>query len=68
MKKNFRLEQIIIFEKIRDGSLPDNYFYAHIPQLGLTTHGIGVEGAKTAAADLIELWNDEKENFNKKSY
>ena len=65
LKKIFRLEQLIIYEKIKDGSLPDNYFYALIPQLGLTTHGIGVEGAKTAAEDLIDLWNDEKEKLLK---
>lgn len=65
LKKIFRLEQLIIYEKIKDGSLPDNYFYALIPQLGLTTHGIGVEGAKTAAEDLIKLWIDEIENFIK---
>jgi hypothetical protein len=59
------LEQLIIYEKITDGSLPDNYFYAHIPQLGLTSHRIGVEGAKEAADDLIELWNYVKENFMK---
>lgn len=59
------MEQEVIYEKITDGSLPDNYFYALIPQLGLTTHGIGVEGAKTAAEDLIKLWIDEKEKLMK---
>jgi len=54
------LEPKIIYEKITDGSLPDNYFYAHIPALDLTTHGIGVEGAKSAAEDLIKLWREEK--------
>jgi len=54
------LEPKIIYEKITDGSLPDNYFYAHIPALDLTTHGIGVEGAKSAAEDLVKLWREEK--------
>ncbi len=54
------MKHIIIYEKIKDGSLPDNYFYAHIPALDLTTHGIGIEGAKTAAEDLIKLWSEEK--------
>ncbi|HRE10560.1 MAG TPA: hypothetical protein PK605_10260 [Ignavibacteria bacterium] len=54
------MEPKIIYEKITDGSLPDNYFYAHIPALDLTTHGIGVEGAKSAAEDLIKLWREEK--------
>ncbi len=50
------MKHIIIYEKITDGSLPDNYFYAHIPALDLTTHGIGINGAKDAAKDLIKLW------------
>ena len=50
----------IIYEKITDGSLPDGYYYAHIPTLDLTTHGLGIEGAKEAARDLIKLWIDEK--------
>ncbi|MBE2225851.1 MAG: hypothetical protein IAE93_00850 [Ignavibacteria bacterium] len=54
------MEPKIIYEKITDGSLPDNYFYAHIPALDLTTHGIGVEGAKSAAEDLVKLWREEK--------
>ena len=59
------MEQVIIYEKITDGSLPDNYFYAHIPALDLTTHGIGVEGAKSAAEDLIKLWTEEKSSKNR---
>lgn len=54
------MEQIVIYEKINDGSLPDNCFYAHIPAFDLTTHGIGFEGAKEAAEDLIKLWVEEK--------
>ena len=50
----------IIYEKISDGSLPDNYYYAHIPALDLTTHGLGIEGAKESAIDLIKLWIEEK--------
>jgi predicted RNase H-like HicB family nuclease len=50
----------IIYEKITDGSLPDGYYYAHIPALDLTTHGLGIDGAKEAAKDLIRLWIDEK--------
>ena len=34
--------------------------YAHVPSLGITTHGNGVEGALVAARDLIRLWVDEK--------
>ena len=36
------------------------YFYAHVPSLGLTTHGLGVEGALEAARDLVTLWAEEK--------
>jgi predicted RNase H-like HicB family nuclease len=35
-------------------------FYAHVPSLGVTTHGRGIEGALEAARDLIHLWVDEK--------
>ncbi len=36
------------------------YFYACVPSLGLTTHGLGMEGALEAARDLVTLWNEEK--------
>jgi predicted RNase H-like HicB family nuclease len=36
------------------------YYYAHIPNLDLTTHGQGVEGALAAAQELIEAWIGEK--------
>lgn len=36
------------------------YYYAHIPTLDLTTHGQGIEGALTAARELIEGWIKEK--------
>lgn len=32
------------------------WFYAHIPALDLTTHGLGIEGALAAAADLASGW------------
>lgn len=28
--------------------------------LDLTTHGLGIEGAKEAARDLVKLWIEEK--------
>ncbi|MBE7557497.1 type II toxin-antitoxin system HicB family antitoxin [bacterium] len=46
----------IVLERIEDGSLPPEYYYAHVPALGLTTHGLGVEGARAAAAEMIRLW------------
>jgi predicted RNase H-like HicB family nuclease len=36
------------------------YYYAHVPSLSLTTHGLGMEGALEAARDLVKLWNEEK--------
>ncbi len=50
----------IIYEKITDGSMPEGYYYAIIPALDLTTHGIGIDGAKEAAKDLIKIWIEEK--------
>ena len=50
----------IVYEQIDDASLPPGYYYAHIPALDLTTHGKGIEGAKTAALDLARLWIEEK--------
>ncbi|TAL34438.1 MAG: type II toxin-antitoxin system HicB family antitoxin [Spirochaetes bacterium] len=54
------MEYSILIEKIDDGSLPEGYFYAHIPALDLTTHGFGIENAKKAAEDLVNLWIEEK--------
>ncbi|GDY20222.1 hypothetical protein LBMAG56_15670 [Verrucomicrobiota bacterium] len=50
----------VLFETIRDPDFPPGYFYAHVPTLGLTTHGLGVEGARAAALDLLRLWLAEK--------
>ncbi|MCX6874660.1 MAG: hypothetical protein NTW21_12770 [Verrucomicrobia bacterium] len=36
------------------------YYYAQVPSLGLTTHGLGIEGALEAARDLVKLWNEER--------
>ena len=50
----------VVFEKVQDAGFPAGYYYAHLPSLGLTTHGLGVEGARQAAADLLQLWLAEK--------
>jgi predicted RNase H-like HicB family nuclease len=42
------------------------YYYAHVPSLGLTTHGLGVDGARQAAADLVHLWLAEKRAHGEK--
>ncbi|MBI5324785.1 MAG: hypothetical protein HZB41_05855 [Ignavibacteriae bacterium] len=54
----------ILYEKIHEHDFPGGYYYAHIPTLNLTTHGLGIEGAKSAAGDLIKLWLDEKASNN----
>lgn len=50
----------ILFEKVADKDFPPGYFYAHIPSLGLTTHGLGLDGARQAALDLARLWIAER--------
>ena len=37
---------------------PDHpgWYYAHVPALDLTTHGLGPEGAVAAARDLVTGW------------
>ncbi|MBI3579168.1 MAG: type II toxin-antitoxin system HicB family antitoxin [Ignavibacteriales bacterium] len=50
----------ILFERVTDTSFPSGYYYAHIPALDLTTHGLGIEGAKEAAKDLLRLRIEEK--------
>ena len=50
----------LLIEPVRDADFPPGYYYAHVPALDLTTHGEGIEGAKTAAEDLIRLWVEEK--------
>ncbi len=50
----------ILFENVTDQDFPAGYYYAHVPSLGLTTHGAGIEGARQAAADLLQLWIAEK--------
>lgn len=50
----------IIFEKITDSTYPAGFYYAHLPTLDLTTHGLGIEGARESAKDLVKLWIEEK--------
>jgi predicted RNase H-like HicB family nuclease len=50
----------VLFERVQDKDFPSGHYYAHVPSLGLTTHGLGIEGARTAAADLVKLWLAEK--------
>jgi predicted RNase H-like HicB family nuclease len=50
----------VVFEPVCDPGFPAGYYYAHLPSLGLTTHGLGVEGAREAALELGRLWIEEK--------
>jgi predicted RNase H-like HicB family nuclease len=50
----------VLFEKVTDKEFPAGYYYAHVPSLGLTTHGLGIDGARLAVADLLRLWIAEK--------
>jgi predicted RNase H-like HicB family nuclease len=56
----------VLFEKVQDKDFPSGYFYAHVPSLGLTTHGLGIEGARAAALDLVQLWLAEKNANNER--
>lgn len=51
----------VVLEKFSGKDGMPGYYYAHIPALGLTTHGEGVEGARAAALDLLKVWLAEKQ-------
>jgi predicted RNase H-like HicB family nuclease len=48
----------VVIEPTREPDQP-GWYYAHVPALDLTTHGLGVEGALAAAKDLVEGWISE---------
>ena len=50
----------VLVEPVEEQENMPGCFYAHVPSLGITTHGQGIEGALEAARDLIHLWVDEK--------
>ena len=50
----------ILYERISEPGFPDGFYYAHLPTFGLTTHGKGIEGAKSAALDLISVWVEDE--------
>jgi len=54
------MKYTIVIEKVTEKPFPPGYYYAHIPVLDLTTHGLGIEGAKKAAKDLVKLWLEER--------
>ncbi len=45
----------VLLEPTRELDQP-GWYYARIPALDLTTHGLGVEGALAAARDLADVW------------
>ena len=49
----------VLLEPINEPEF-QGYYYAHIPTLDLTTHGMGIEGALGAAQQLVEAWVEEK--------
>jgi len=51
----------VLYEKVTDQDFPAGYYYAHVPSLGLTTHGLGIDGARQAVTDLLRLWIAEKQ-------
>ena len=48
----------VVLEATHEPDQP-GWYYAHIPALDLTTHGQGVEGALSAARELVEGWLEE---------
>jgi predicted RNase H-like HicB family nuclease len=57
----------VLVEPVEDSEGMPGLYYAHVPSLGITTHGGGVEGALAAARDLIHLWVEEKKAAGKAS-
>ncbi len=49
----------VVIEPVEESEQMPGCYYAHVPTLGLTTHGAGIEGALAAARDLIVLWLEE---------
>jgi predicted RNase H-like HicB family nuclease len=49
----------VMLERLPEEEGMPGYYYAHVPSLGLTTHGKGMEGALDAARDLVALWNED---------
>jgi predicted RNase H-like HicB family nuclease len=50
----------VLLEPVEASENLPGFYYAHVPSLGITTHGNGVDGALAAARDLIQLWVNEK--------
>ncbi len=53
------MKYAVLIERVEDSQAMPGFYYAHVPSLGLTTHGSGIEGAMASAKDLITLWVEE---------
>jgi predicted RNase H-like HicB family nuclease len=60
LKQVYSMRYPVMLERVPDEEGLPGYYYAHVPSLGLTTHGHGMEGALEAARDLVTLWIEEK--------
>jgi predicted RNase H-like HicB family nuclease len=60
LTENDKMTYSILYERITDPAFPTGYYQATIPVLDLTTHGLGIEGARSAAQDLAQIWIEEK--------
>jgi predicted RNase H-like HicB family nuclease len=49
----------VFLEPVQEAGF-EGFYYAHIPTLDLTTHGPGIEGALSAARELVGVWLAEK--------
>ncbi|HEY3876948.1 MAG TPA: type II toxin-antitoxin system HicB family antitoxin [Candidatus Kapabacteria bacterium] len=45
----------VLYEKIHEPGF-EGWYYAHIPAFDLTTHGLGIDGARAAAEDALDVW------------
>ena len=50
------MKYAVLIEPVEESDGMPGFYYAHVPSLGITTHGGGIEGAMAAARDLISLW------------
>lgn len=60
LKQLLLMRYPVMLERLPENEEMPGYFYAYVPSLGLTTHGLGIEGALEAARDLVTLWNEEE--------
>lgn len=53
------MKYAVMIEPVEESEGMPGFYYAHVPSLGITTHGERIEGAMNAARDLISLWVEE---------